>query len=95
MLMAYGRKSPSYAVLQIAYANSKCRDFKEFACHQIGITFPGMMGLRGGMIHQGGAQWNADSCSHRDTGISDASGVQPEAPKGGRFRFLAPKRPGR
>ena len=30
----------------------------------------------------------------RDTRISDASGVKSEAPKGGRFRFLATKRPG-
>ena len=41
--------------------------------------------MRGGMIHQVGAQGNADSRSPRDTGIRDASGVEPEAPKGVRL----------
>ena len=50
--------------------------------HQIGITFPGMTGMRRGMNNQGGADGNADIRSHRDTGIGDASGVQSEAPKG-------------
>ena len=50
--------------------------------HQIGIAFSGMTGMRRGMIHQGGAQGNAGIRSHRGTGIGDASGVQPEAPKG-------------
>jgi len=36
------------------------------------------------MYHQGGAQGNADIRSPRDTGISDAWGVEPEAPKGGK-----------
>ena len=34
------------------------------------------------MIHQGRAQGIAAIRSHRDTCIGDASGVQPEAPKG-------------
>ena len=37
------------------------------------------------MIHQGGAQGNADIRSHRDTCIGDASGVISEAPKGGQI----------
>ena len=43
-----------------------------------------MTGIRGGMIHQGGAQGNAVIRSHCDTRIGDASGVISEAPKGGK-----------
>gem|GEM_PF-2503949 len=52
-------------------------------CYQIGITFPGPTGTRGGTIHKRGAQGNADIRSYRDTCISDASGVLNETPKGG------------
>ena len=52
--------------------------------HQIGITFPGATGMREGMIHQVCAQRNTDIRSHRDTCISDASGVLNETPKGGK-----------
>ncbi len=43
------------------------------------------MGTRGGTIHKRGAQGNADIRSYHDTGIGDASGVKPEAPKGVRW----------
>ena len=72
-----------HAVLQRAYITFKYRDFKGLSCHQIGITFPGATVIRRGMNNQGGAQGNAVVRSHCDTGISDASGVKSEAPKGG------------
>ena len=53
--------------------------------HQIGITYPDMTGVRRWVNHQGEAQGNAAVRSHRDTRIGDASGVEPEAPQGGRL----------
>ncbi len=41
--------------------------------------------MRGGMIHKGGAQGNEDIRSPHDTRIGDASGVEPEPPKGVRL----------
>ena len=46
-----------------------------YECNQNGGAFLGATGMRGGMIHQGGAQGIAGIRSHRDTRISDASGV--------------------
>ncbi len=40
------------------------------------------------MNYQVEAQWNAVIRSHRNTCIGDASGVEPEAPKGGKRRDL-------
>ena len=41
--------------------------------------------MRWGMNHQGKAQGIADIRSRRDTSIGDASGVEPEPPKGVRL----------
>lgn len=46
------------------------------------------------MNHQGGAHGNADIRSHHDTRIGDASGVEPEAPKGGRRSDLGERESG-
>ena len=65
-----------------------------YECNQNGGAFLGATGMREGMSHQDGAQGNVGIRSHRDTCISDASGVQPEAPKGVRRTEFAGQAPG-
>ena len=55
---------------------------KGYVRYQIGITFPGLTGTRGGTIHKRGAQGNAVVRSHRNTRIGDASGVLTRAAEG-------------
>ena len=50
--------------------------------------------MRSWVKHQGGAQGNAVIRSYRDTGISDASGVLNETPKGGRRSDLGERESG-